>query len=41
MEVVENPDRAAFRDMNADATRKAYVEAKGSEILDKIVAAGK
>lgn len=41
MQVEENPNSAAFRDLVAAETRKVYVEAHGGDILDKIVAAGK
>ena len=41
VEVIENPDSAAFRAIVADATRASYVKEHGSAILDKIVAAGK
>lgn len=41
VEVVEDPDVDAFRKLVADETRKAYVEAHGGELLDKIVDAAK
>ena len=41
MEVVEEPDRAAFRDAVTELTRKAYVDEHGSALLDKIDAMAK
>ncbi len=39
LEVNENPDREAFRAVVMEATRAAYVEQFGSELLDRIDAA--
>ncbi|WP_205648566.1 DctP family TRAP transporter solute-binding subunit [Acuticoccus kandeliae] len=41
MEIIEDPDREAFRDAVADVTRAAYVAEHGSELLDKAIAAAK
>ncbi len=39
LQVVENPDREAFRKAAEEVTRQAYVEEHGSELLDRIDAA--
>ncbi|MCF3934601.1 DctP family TRAP transporter solute-binding subunit [Acuticoccus sp. M5D2P5] len=39
MEIIEDPDREAFREAVADVTREAYVAEHGSELLDKAIAA--
>lgn len=39
MEVVQNPDRDAFRDAVSEVTRAAYIENFGTEMLDAIDAA--
>ena len=41
VEIELNPDRAAFEKLVADQTRAAYTKDFGSDILDKIIAAGK